>query len=166
MTNRDLLEELPAELICKIVQLLPIADRARLEAVSKRLHRLSLDSVTSLDFKLTSKLDVNGLGRWMKRLSSTPSQSSLQSLQILLGTQFLPKPASGFDFWATTFPRSFGPDALSILVRPFMAASLVASPHTYTKQDPVAPELFSCYLVACGLGSDFAVTLQTSPAMS
>ena len=85
MDARDLLAELPTEILCKIIYLLPILERARLEAVAKQLLHLSKQDVSSLRFKFISELDYTGLELWLDTLSKTPSRLSLHRLEILPG---------------------------------------------------------------------------------
>ena len=73
--------DLPCDVISKIISLLPLTDRARLEAVCKTFCRLSLVQVTTVDFSMRTKRDSVGLSQWLQKLSMQPAQS-LQKLKI------------------------------------------------------------------------------------
>ena len=82
----DLLGELPAGVLCKIFHLLPLSDRARMEAVAKRFISLSRET-DSLSFPTSSTIEIAGLDDWLKRIHKTSSQASLQSLHVTPGCQ-------------------------------------------------------------------------------
>ena len=77
------LTDLPADVLCKIVSLLPLTDRARLEAVCKQFHHISTECATELKFDLKTAKEAKGILTWLGNLQEI-QRPCLQSIHIIL----------------------------------------------------------------------------------
>ena len=77
------LTDLPADILCKVVSLLPLTDRARLEAVCKQFHRISTECATDLKFDLKTAKEAKGILTWLGNLQEI-QRPCLQSMRIVL----------------------------------------------------------------------------------
>ena len=75
------IEDLPSEILCKLLRLLDLTDRARSEAVCKAFHSLLMQGVVEVDLQLVPWQDKQALELWLMRLSHA-SGSSLRRLSL------------------------------------------------------------------------------------
>ena len=73
--RRGCLQDLPAELLSEIIGLLPISDRARLEAVCKTFLHISRREATKIDSRLTTFREAKGLSEWLQRIEPLKLQT-------------------------------------------------------------------------------------------
>ena len=80
------INDLPSDVLGKIIGLLPLKARARVESVCKLFCKLSLERITEAEFQLAPE-DGDGLACWLNRLSRSTG-SSLQALRMRLSSKY------------------------------------------------------------------------------
>ena len=94
------LMDLPEDLLSQVIYMLPLTERARLEAVCKQFHHLSTKGSTKIDISIRTEEESKGLLVWLGKLGKE-ARSRVQTLSLVcsIGCSF---PIQGESTWSST----------------------------------------------------------------
>ena len=95
-----MLQNLPEDLIYKVINLLPLLDRASVACTSWQLNNLSRQGIVDVDVELCTLHEAKHLVSWLSGFSYTSSES-LQRLRICIPS--LAISSLGYRFWRESF---------------------------------------------------------------
>ena len=93
---KTMLQNLPEDLIYKVINLLPLLDRASVACTSWQLNNLSRQGIADVDVELCTLHEAKHLVSWLSGFSYTSSES-LQRLRICIPS--LAISSLGYRFW-------------------------------------------------------------------
>ena len=78
-----MLRELPDELVCKVINCLPLVDRVSVACTSKSMLRLSKSRLVELNVEIHSYFEALGLVKWLASVAKESSQT-VQQIELAM----------------------------------------------------------------------------------
>ena len=84
-----MLGELPEDVVCKVIECLPLADRASMACTSRDMRRVSKTGLVDMNLEIHTAFEASGLIKWLQVIAEG-SSNSLQYVRMAIMAYALP----------------------------------------------------------------------------